>query len=274
MEEYDLQPTKSRFLDTMALHVAVKGISSHQRPAWMKYRRSKETEREQREEAVEAVVDLMEAVEKRHVDELDTVKKEELRRLRQAMEEALPGLQDGADPETAEADSKRWEDLTSANSLADVAKLHCGITMNKEIRNDFMTRTPADIRANITDYLSYCATDVDVTHKVYAAALPSFLKGCPHPVSFAGILTMGSSFLPVDEEWETYLQQAEGVYRELEEGVKIKLKKLAEDARLLMDKEELWKDDVWLSQLDWTPKVAGKSRGICPPTEVNSCPKI
>ncbi|KAF5386610.1 hypothetical protein D9615_001930 [Tricholomella constricta] len=268
-EEYSLEPTKNRFIDTMALHVAVKGISSHQRPAWMKYRKSKETQVEQKEEAVEAIMELMAAVGRRQTEELDDAKQEELRRLRQDMEDSLPSLIGDEDLETAEVEmsSKRWEELTSANSLADVAKLHCGITMDKEIRNDFMKLTPDEIRDNLTDYLGYCANDVDVTHRVYAAALPAFLKGCPHPVSFAGILTMGSSFLTVNEEWESYLERAEAVYREMEEGVKAKLKKLAEDARSLMDGGERWKDDVWLSQLDWTPKAAGKSRGIFPPPE-------
>ncbi|RDB23988.1 DNA polymerase gamma, mitochondrial [Hypsizygus marmoreus] len=267
LEEYNLQPSKNRFIDTMALHVAVKGISSHQRPAWMQYRKSKETELEQQEEALEAVAELLEDVDRRQAEEMDIAKKEELRRLRQEMEESLPVLQDGTDADTAEAEisSKRWEDLTSANSLADVAKLHCGIVMDKEIRNDFMKLTPEEIRDNITEYLGYCATDVDVTHKVYAEALPAFLKGCPHPVSFAGILTMGSSFLTVNEEWEAYLERAEGVYRQMEEGVKAKLKSLAEEAKGLTGEGEKWKDDVWLSQLDWTPKVAGKSRGVFPP---------
>lgn len=269
-EEYNLEPTKNRFIDTMALHVAVKGISSHQRPAWMKYRKNKETELEQKEEAVEAVVELMEVVDKRHSEELDIVKKEELRRLRQEMEDSLPSLQgvDGDDVDAAEAEmsSKRWEDLTSANSLADVAKLHCGIVMDKEIRNDFMKLIPEEIRDNLTDYLGYCAHDVYVTHRVYSAALPDFLKACPHPVSFAGILTMGSSFLTVNQDWEAYLTRAEGVYRDMEEGVKAKLKTLAEDARILVDQPEKWKDDPWLSQLDWTPKVAGQSRGIFPPS--------
>lgn len=269
LEEYSLESTKNRFIDTMALHVAVGGISSHQRPAWMKYRKSKEAEQEQQEEAVEAIVQLIQTVDRRQSEEVDASKKEELRRLRQQMEESLPSFHqdDGSGDPALEADisSNRWEDLTSANSLADVAKLHCGITMDKEIRNDFMKLTPQAIRENITDYLGYCATDVHVTHQVYAKTLPAFLQACPHPVSFAGILTMGSAFLTVNEEWEAYLDRAETVYREMEEGVKKKLRVLAEDARKLMDEEEKWKGDPWLSQLDWTPKVAGKSRGVHPP---------
>lgn len=78
---------------------------------------------------------------------------------------------------------------------------------------------------------------------------------------------MGSSFLTVDQSWEKYLEKAETVYREMEETVELKLRKLAEDARTLMDDDgKKWVDDPWLSQLDWTPKAARESRGIIPIT--------
>ncbi|KAG5651095.1 hypothetical protein H0H81_009871 [Sphagnurus paluster] len=268
LEEYSLDPTQNRFLDTMALHVAVKGISSHQRPAWMKYRKSKETQLEQKEEAMEAMFELITAVRTRELEEQDPAKKAELRQLCQDMQDSLLPSHAPVEDHDEAAEVKRWEELTSANSLADVAKLHCGIEVDKEIRKDFMKLTPDEIRAHLGEYLQYCATDVHITHQVYAAALPAFLDGCPHPVSFAGVLTMGSSFLTVNQEWESYIKRAEGVYREMEEGVKAKLKKLAEEARALMENEG-WKDDPWLSQLDWTPKVAGKSRGVFPHTQVH-----
>ncbi|KAL0960736.1 hypothetical protein HGRIS_005759 [Hohenbuehelia grisea] len=272
-DEYTLDSSQTRFIDTMALHVAVNGISSHQRPAWNKYRKSKQELRQQQEEAEEAVRGLLDDAE-----EVDEPKRHELRKMKRDMEDSLPQLDEGvagdADAVEAELTSKRWEDLTAANSLVEVAHLHCGIEVNKEVRNDFMKATPEEIRENITDYLEYCANDVDVTHQVFSKVLPSFLTSCPHPVSFAGMLAMGSSFLPVNEEWENYLVRAEGVYRTMEERVVVKLKELAEQARSLMvldgegeENGSRWKDDVWLSQLDWTPKVAGKSRGILP--EVN-----
>ncbi|KAI0063819.1 gamma DNA-directed DNA polymerase [Artomyces pyxidatus] len=265
-EEYSISGSGNRFLDTMALHVAVKGISSHQRPAWMKYRKSKLKERERKEEAYEAVVALLRETTRRHDNEVDENKREEYRKLRQAMEESLPQLLEGeeenGDGET-DMSAKRWEDITSANSLADVAKLHCDIDMDKQIRNDFMTRTPEEIRDNIQDYLNYCAHDVFVTHSVYAKVLPDFLTACPSPVSFSGILSMGSSFLTVNEQWEKYLEDAERTYRDLEEKVKSRLADLAMEAKGMMESEK-WKEDVWLQQLDWTPKVAGKSRGVYP----------
>ncbi|EJD06109.1 uncharacterized protein FOMMEDRAFT_153471 [Fomitiporia mediterranea MF3/22] len=267
LEEYHVKGTNSRFIDTMSLHVAVKGISSHQRPAWMKYRKNKTEEKERKEEAVEAAKDLLRETQERQSGEEDAVKRAELRRLQQEIEESLPQLvADDSESTEAETSSKRWEDITSANSLADVAKLHCGIDIGKEIRNDFMTRSREEIFEGINDYLDYCATDVEITHAVYTKVFPDFLQACPSPVSFAGVMTMGSSFLTVNEQWENYLRNAEGIYRELNEKIKKRLISIAEDVRLLMD-EERWKDDVWLSQLDWTPKKAGKSRGIDVPTK-------
>jgi DNA polymerase gamma 1 len=268
LEEYSLHGTQSRFLDTMALHVAVNGISSHQRPAWMKHRKSKETQKVHRAEAVEAVIELMRDAEFKHDQEDDEIKREELRRLRADLEESLPQLE-AVDTDAMEADlsSKRWEDLTSANSLADVAKLHCNIDMDKVIRNDFMKSTPEEIKDNIHDYLNYCAQDVFVTHAVFSKVLPAFLDRCPSPVSFAGILTMGSSFLTVNESWESYLADADRAYKELDGKVKRRLVELADQAKDRME-DESWKDDPWLSQLDWTPKVAGKSRGVVPAEQV------
>ncbi|KAF9652778.1 hypothetical protein BDM02DRAFT_3108903 [Thelephora ganbajun] len=253
-DEYCLKGTKSRFIDTMALHIAVKGISSHQRPAWKEHRKTKEKEEERRVEAMEAVenCEILEGV--------DETKKEELRKLRSDMEESLPLLQaDEADID--EASSKRWEDLTSANSLADVARLHCDIDMDKGIRDDFLSLSREDILDNVQDYLNYCGNDVYVTHAVFSRVLPAFLKACPSPVSFAGILTMGSSFLTVNESWEKYIENAEKAYKELEENVKGRLVQLALEAKELM-LDNKWKGDVWLEQLDWTPKIAKGSRGV------------
>ncbi|KAI6157921.1 DNA polymerase family A-domain-containing protein [Pisolithus tinctorius] len=262
LEEYNLEGTQTRFLDTMALHVAVKGISSHQRPAWMKHRKSKAEKRERREEAVEMVVGMLQNVEVQYEREADDERCAELRRLRSELEEGLSQLQSEDFNMDIDEESKRtWEDLTSANSLADVAKLHCNIDVDKGIREEFMKASSSDVLEHIHDFLNYCANDVYVTHKVLLRVLPSFLQLCPSPVSFAGILAMGSSFLTVNESWETYLNDAERTYHDLEAKVKKRLIDLAEDAKLMME-DGLWKESPWLAQLDWTPKVAGKSRGV------------
>ncbi|KAJ8080550.1 DNA-directed DNA polymerase gamma mip1 [Marasmius tenuissimus] len=303
LEEYHLGGTKNRFLDTMSLHVAIKGISSHQRPAWMKYRKNKEDEVARRDEALEAIISLKEQVdeqvealqETREGLAVEESKIQKLLDLQRNLEVSLPAMQASqaesiasageeeistqALPASLDEDAsldappKRWEDMTSANSLVDVAKLHCDIDISKEIRDDLMKLTREEISANIDDYITYCAGDVDVTHRVYRKVFPGFRETCPHPVSFAGILTMGSGFLPVNEEWEAYLERAEGVWRELEKRVRDGLEGLARSAMEAypvappaegQQPSGEWKQDVWLNQLDWTPKVAGKSRGVAP----------
>ena len=276
-DEYNVHDNANRFIDTMSLHIAVSGISSHQRPAWTKHRKAKVLEEEQREEAVEVIVGYMKAVQEREQTETDLTKQEEFRKAYQDMEDSLLQLQNQSSSSDSNIEgedasveaAKRWEDITAANSLQEVARLHCNIHLDKDIRSDLISADPDYVRDNIVDFLDYCAKDVETTFKVYSVTLPAFLSACPHPVSFAGMLTMGSPFLTVDESWEDYLTKADAVYHEMEEKVEAKLKKLAEDARNLMnDGDEKWKSDPWLNQLDWAPKVAGKSRGIMPPQEV------
>lgn len=264
LEEYSVEGSNTRFLDTLSLHVAVKGISSHQRPAWMKYRKNKNEEKARTEEAIEVAKDLLFETQEKMRNEQDAIKRSELRRFQQELEESLPQLasDESVDSEAAESVSKRWEEITSANSLADVAKLHCGIDIGKEIRDDFMARSREEILENLEDYLDYCASDVASTHAVYKKVFPDFLNACPSPVSFAGVLRMGSSFLTVNESWEVYLKEADGKYHELMENIKLKLVALANEAKELKDDREKWENDPWLRQLDWTPKVAKKSRGV------------
>ena len=207
-------------------------------------------------EAVESVLAMIAELKQQTKEEPDGGKKEDLKSRIREMEESLPSLEAtaevGTDPFALE-EVTRWEDLTAANSLADVALLHCGIEVDKSTRDDFMTSTPDAIAADLSTYLTYCANDVAVTHKVFQKTLPAFLQKCPSPVSFSGVCSMGSSILTVDENWERYLENAEGKYQALENSIIEALRDLAEEARALLIGDR-WKGDVWLEQLDWTPK--------------------
>ncbi|KZV92616.1 hypothetical protein EXIGLDRAFT_836317 [Exidia glandulosa HHB12029] len=250
-EEYSLERSASRFLDTMSLHVAIKGISSHQRPAWNKWKK-------QKKETIEMVEGMIQDTREKFAN--GVCEEDELVDLQDSLEQ----LQNGGEGHSVE---RSWEELTSANSLLDVAQLHCGITLKKAVRDDFLTATREEILEDVDRYLTYCAGDVHATHSVYRVVFPKFREACPSPVSFAGVLSMGSACLPVNQEWEKYLERAETKYRELEDGVKYELYKLAKDALLMWDHidpatedidpktkdKQRWQDDEWLSQLDWTP---------------------
>ena len=153
-EEYNLAGSRTCFLDTMVLHVTVKGISSHQCPVWMKHRKSKPEERELAAEAEEVVVALLDETKSRQAVEPDGNKRKELDTMRTAIEESLLPNTAQNDDAREEAENKSWEDITSANSLAVVTHLHYGIDTEKEIRNDFMECKPAEIQANNQDYLN------------------------------------------------------------------------------------------------------------------------
>jgi DNA polymerase gamma 1 len=231
MEEYSFNATRTRFIDTMALHIAVKGMSSGQRPVWMKY--NKQRDEQERLSSADQPSDPDE--------DLST-------RL---------SLEDDVDRE--EFADTRWEKITSANSLLHVARLHCGIKMDKTVRDDLLTTTPQEVVNALGRYIEYCARDVQTTHAVFRSVLPKFLSSCPSPVSFAGALTMGSGFLPVDQSWLEYLQNSEETFGRLDASIKAKLADLAEDARRKMH-DESWRDDQWLSQLDWMPKKPKRRR--------------
>ena len=53
--------------------------------------------------------------------------------------------------------------------------------------------------------MRYCGEDVVHTHEVLQRVLRLFLQRCPHPVTLAGMLEMGTPYLPVNSSWEQYI---------------------------------------------------------------------
>ncbi|KAG0093775.1 DNA-directed DNA polymerase gamma mip1 [Podila epicladia] len=148
----------------------------------------------------------------------------------------------------------KYFDVSAVNSLLQVSKFHCGIEMDKAPRNILMEATDIGlIQENFQDLMTYCGQDVAATHAVYQKTLPKYLATCPHPVSFAGILQMGSSFLTVNEGWIDYLTRCNRTYQEMSQNVESKLLHLAENALKKFEADAKYYDsDPWLSQLDWT----------------------
>lgn len=141
--------------------------------------------------------------------------------------------------------------VSSINNLADVHALYVGgEPLEKEARELFVKGTMADIRTHFQELMSYCARDVQATHEVFQEQLPLFMERCPHPVTFAGMLEMGVSYLPVNGNWKRYLGDAQGTYEELQKEMKKSLMNLANDACQLLH-EDRYKDDPWLWDLEW-----------------------
>lgn len=251
-EEYSIERTQTRWLDTLSLHVSTRGITSVQRPAWMAYRKNKKAKKLREQENLSI---LQEMAEKSGDG---------------TIMESLQEFGAASETEEAEALQSRWEDVTSMNSLAEVAALHCGYPVDKSVRDRFgddSIKHASQIHSELHQLLSYCADDVRVTHDVYAKVFPLFLESCPHPATLSGVLSMGSSFLPVDQSWKEYLRNAEETYREMDVAVKKALRLLAEKLRAEGEPKE---GDPWASQLDWSPKNARWSDEDLEGTQKNS----
>ncbi|KAL1798095.1 hypothetical protein ACET3X_002132 [Alternaria dauci] len=229
LEEYHIEQSKNAFVDTMSLHVASNGMCSRQRPSWMKNRKSRDEKDEEAssEENATLAPDLLRSP--------------------------------SADPE-----EELWMNRSAINSLRDVAKFHCGIEMDKAQREYFGELDRPGIREKLHELLDYCAQDVEITHRVYQKVFPLFLETCPHPVSFAALRFLAAEILPVNETWAAYLHNAEATYHQLDDAVKERLVALTEKALEVKDKPEVYENDPWLSQLDWSGQeikmVKGKKK--------------
>ncbi|KAF5851906.1 hypothetical protein GGP41_000651 [Bipolaris sorokiniana] len=231
-EEYSISQSKNAFVDTMSLHVASNGMCSRQRPSWMKHQKS----REQRDKTATA--------------------------------DENADLSSVLNPDIPPDEEELWMGRSAINSLRDVAQFHCNITIDKAKREYFGELDRAGVRDMLDELLDYCAADVEITHRVYQKVFPLFLETCPHPVSFAALRFLAAEILPVNETWDAYINNAEATYHKLDNGVKERLIALTEKALEVKDQPDVYNNDPWLSQLDWSGQevkmVKGKKKGDPP----------
>ncbi|XP_066558010.1 DNA polymerase subunit gamma-1 isoform X2 [Amia ocellicauda] len=211
-EQYLLKGSRMRFLDTMSMHMAISGLTGYQRSLWMASKKGK----------------------RRGLQEV----KEHIKRASRRKEGPSIGSWD-------------WVDISSINNLADVHALYVGgHPLEKEARDIFVKGSMSDVRESFQELMRYCALDVQATHEVFREQLPLFMERCPHPVSFAGMLEMGVCYLPVNQNWGRYLEEAQGTFEELQREMKKSLMNLANDACQLLE-DERYKQDPWLWDLEW-----------------------
>ncbi|RKP35211.1 DNA polymerase family A-domain-containing protein, partial [Dimargaris cristalligena] len=210
--EYTLKESPNVYLDTMSFHCAVSGLSNQQRMDWMYYKKLV-TEYGDSQPVAEGSTAWTRKRERRRLDDL-----------------------------------ARMSEVGSMNSLKEVARLHCGIEMDKDPRDIFMNGTVADVKANFQYLATYCARDVETTHRVFQKVFPKYLQKCPHPASFAGMTEMIGAVLPVTDKWDRFVASAEARFLEMSQRIEAKLVDLAE---LALDQAETAQHDPWLCHLDW-----------------------
>ncbi|KAJ5881167.1 DNA polymerase gamma [Penicillium subrubescens] len=233
LEEYDLKQTRNFFLDTMSLHVAVNGMCSQQRPTWMRHKKNK---------------DLRDKIASEH-NSVELAALLENNMLREEEEEL-------------------WVGRSSVNSLRDVAKFHCDVTIDKAQRDFFGELDRGTLLTKLDELLDYCAADVAITHQVFRKVFPNFLETCPHPVSFGALRHLSSIILPVNQSWQEYLTRAEETYHKRLDDVQRKLLELCDEALKVKAEPDVYTSDPWLQQLDWSGQeikmVKGKKKGDPP----------
>ncbi|CAB4254863.1 similar to Saccharomyces cerevisiae YOR330C MIP1 Catalytic subunit of the mitochondrial DNA polymerase [Maudiozyma barnettii] len=229
LEEYNFKRSKAFFLDTQSLHIVSSGLSSRQRPTFIKRKNIiKNMGKKGKEDGEDG-------------DEgLDNINLENL---------TLSDLEE-QDP---------WLNLSTMNSLADVASFHCGIKMDKSPRDYFDSTDKNVIIDNFELLVDYCATDVEVTSKVFDKVFPLFLQRCPHPVSFGALRPLSSCILPTNHnDWNKYINGAESLYQSAKLDIEAKIIQIVEETVLLRDyptneqSAQKINNDPWLRQLDWT----------------------
>ncbi|XP_049878620.1 DNA polymerase subunit gamma-1, mitochondrial [Pectinophora gossypiella] len=193
-EQYWLNKTGVRFMDTMSMHTCVSGVTSYQRTVL----KSKDKE-----------------------------------------------------PHPTDDD---WVGISSLNSLTEVHNLYCGSQINKETRDIFVEGTMDDVHENFQKLMRYCAGDVTATHNVLRELLPLFLERFPHPVTLAGMLELGSAYLPVNSNWLQYIDSAETVFEDLKLESRQLLSQKADEACRLME-NNAYKKDLWMWDQDWSTQT-------------------
>ncbi|CAG0897515.1 unnamed protein product [Darwinula stevensoni] len=148
--------------------------------------------------------------------------------------------------------SNLWMDVASMNNLKDAYQLHVGgAALEKESRDVFVKGTLDDVRKEFQGLMSYCAQDARASLLLLRALWPEFLERFPSTVTLAGMLEMGSMYLPINRNWNRYLEAAEETYSDMQTELKRLLGRQAQDACSLLH-DESYKEDVWLWNLDWT----------------------
>ncbi|XP_031557247.1 DNA polymerase subunit gamma-1-like [Actinia tenebrosa] len=144
-----------------------------------------------------------------------------------------------------------WMDVGSGNKLEDLYKLYSGRDiLDKSMQRVFVDGDLDDIRARFQDLTTYCATDVACTHEIFTVIWPIYKERFPHPVSFAGMLEMGSAYLPVDESWDNYIRDSDNTFEDLEKEMKGILMKLANETCNYQHGKR-YQQNPWLWSLDW-----------------------
>ena len=170
--------------------------------------------------------------------------------------------EDDEGQEESSEENNAWIEMGCLASLKDSVKRHCNEEIDKSSRELFVDGTWESVKEHFQEAVQYCSLDVEYTFKLLKAILPKFLEKCPHPVSFAGMLHMGSCFLPVTEEWNDYIKRCEDDFILTQKRIAEMLLNLVHQTIQDYHVGEKYKDDPWLSKLNWETVCIKKPKKV------------
>lgn len=162
--------------------------------------------------------------------------------------------------EDADLGGLSWVSQSGPPSLAACYKLWCDQELPKESRKMFVKGSMREIRDNAQELMKYCAADCGATHAVFAKVWKDYIQKFPSPVTFAGLMELGSAYLPTNRKWKFYLQEAQRTHDEIDGNYDQLLVTLADDILDLTLSGD-WRHDPWLRNLDWDYEVPEFSLG-------------
>ena len=246
LEEYNFKQSNAFFLDTLSLHLGTAGMCSRQRNLWQKA-----TKVLRNNGKLEKELASKESSETRSEEESDEFEDEMVGFLPQSGSLSIEGV----DSEDILKDDP-WVKVTTMNSLKECALFYCGINLEKDKRDVFVTSTDKrDVINDFQNLCNYCAEDVIATSLVFDKVFHNFLQKTPHPVSFGALKMISQCFLPTNaNKWESYIKNAEELYQSSKIDIENKVIDIVQDLVKLKDNPEIYLNDPWLKQLDWTIK--------------------
>ena len=164
--------------------------------------------------------------------------------------------------------ASQWARHTSMNNLVDVYNLHVSpqtrLTVeDKELRDIFVkARSTEIIKENLHILVDYALKDVKYTYELGTHLNSKYFHHNPSLVTFGGMLEIGSSIVPVIEDWSGWLQKVDEVYATASQGINQQLTQLAHDTIEDWKEGKVDETDPWFSCLNWTKAKSGKNKGL------------
>uniref|UniRef100_A0AC34GKE2 DNA mitochondrial polymerase exonuclease domain-containing protein n=1 Tax=Panagrolaimus sp. ES5 TaxID=591445 RepID=A0AC34GKE2_9BILA len=107
------------------------------------------------------------------------------------------------------------------------------------------------IREHFQSLTQYCAEDVQATFEVFKELYPIFRDRFPHPITYVGMMEMGSAYLPITENWRLFYEKCNLDTAEVNDRAARGLAQAALELAKTLSAENKYVTDPWMWICDW-----------------------